>query len=169
MVRTLRFLLVLITVSLMSSAAYPAVLSGINFAGGGMFEFGGLTMGYAGVGGDFGIGSHFSLGVRGYVGHGDRLVWGVGPQARIYFIPKSGAHFQPYTAVGGGYGITYAEDYWGYLEDQPGGYAHVGLGTDFGFWGQSMAPFFDVGSLMLFGDDTHVFLYVQSGVRFGIW
>ncbi len=167
--RSLKVILVLIAVGGVSSMALPVGLSGLNIAGGGMFEFGGLTMGYAGVGGDFGIGSFLSLGLRAYVGHGDRLVWGVGPQARVYFMPKSGAPFQPYASVGGGYGITYAEDYWGYLEDQPGGYAHVGLGTDIEFGERPLAPFFDVGSLILFGDDTHVFLYVQSGVRFAIW
>jgi hypothetical protein len=146
------------------AAALPTGLSGLTVGFGG--HFGDVDQGRIGTGFDFSLPPYVSLGPELMLGFGDNAtLLLLGAETRVYFIPNYRYIIQPHMFAGGGYGHAFWEG-----DDENGGYLHFGGGMDFEIPAAPMAPYFDMGGLILIGgDDTLGEFSIEGGLRFNLW
>lgn len=145
------------------ATALPSGLSGITVGFGG--HFGDVDQGRVGGGFDFALPPYVSLGPEIMLGFGDDVtLLLVGAETRIYFIPNYNFIIQPHAFAGGGYLHGFVDN-----GDDNGGYVHFGGGMDFEIPRAPMAPYFDLGGLILIAGDTAAEFSIEGGVRFNVW
>jgi len=164
---------VMLVAAAVAAAAYagPQGLSGLGVGFGGVF--GDLDDGVLHVEADFGVPPYVSLGPEFSLGFGDATAIAVGGGGRVYFLAKYNYPVQPYMAFSGGVAHIFGESYdywWGIIDtDWTGGYIRFGAGTDFDIPAAPMAPFFQMGGLVAFGDGSWGDFEIRGGMRFALW
>ncbi len=143
------------------ATALPTGLSCLGVGGGGLFGDG--SAGFIQGEFDFAIPPYVSLGPEVGVAFGGGTVLMMGAEGRVYFIPNYNIVIQPHAFFGGGVGIDFEG------ETDVGGYIQFGGGMDFEIPNNPMAPYFDMGALIGFGDGSDTAFKLEGGIRFDIW
>ena len=169
MKKTLWFALTVLTAAGVAGAV-PRGLSGLGVGFGGVF--GDLDDATLNAEADFGLPPYVGLGPELSLGFGDATALAMGAGGRVYFLAKMNYPVQPYMNFGGGVAMVFIDtsDYWwGAHDDWVGGYIRFGMGTDFDIPNAPMAPFFQMGGIVAFGDGSWSDFELRGGIRFAVW
>jgi hypothetical protein len=141
------------------ATALPTGLSCLGVGAGALFSDD--SVGFVQGEFDFAIPPYVSLGPEVGVAFGLGTMLIVGVEGRIYFIPNYNILIQPHAVFGGGVWVDFDNDV--------GGYTQFGGGMDFDIPNNPMAPYFDMGALIVFADGYDAALKLEGGIRFDLW
>lgn len=161
------FIVVVAAVAVAASVvtALPRGLSNVGVGFGGLFGDG--SAGFIQAEYDFALPPYVSLGPELGLLFGDGTALNMGAEARVYFIPHYNIMPQPYAVFGGGLLIAFDR---GPNDDTDVlGYLQFGAGLDLDLAEGPIVPYFSMGGLVAFGDDSDAAFKLEGGLRFDIF